>query len=80
MPLEDDGTRDLTLMKGRMVDKELTIVIPSYNMELFLPKCLESLGFNQLRKERVAEGETLKYYRVDGVHFVPKIRVEDLLL
>lgn len=28
----------------------------------------------------VAAGESLKYYRVDGVHFVPKIRVEDLLL
>lgn len=28
----------------------------------------------------VAAGESLKYYRVDGVHYVPKIRVEDLLL
>ena len=59
MPLEDDGTRDLTLMKGRKVDKELTIVIPSYNMERFLPKCLGSLGLEQLRKERIAEGKTL---------------------
>ena len=31
--------------------KELTVVIPSYNMELFLPNCLESFGMDQLRKE-----------------------------
>lgn len=33
------------------MDKELTVIIPSYNMELFLPKCLESFGIDQLRKE-----------------------------
>lgn len=33
------------------MDKELTVVIPSYNMELFLPKCLESFGLDQIRKE-----------------------------
>ena len=33
------------------MDKELTVIIPSYNMERFLPKCLESFGMDQLRKE-----------------------------
>ena len=37
-------------------------------------------GCESIFLKPVAEGETLKYYRVDGVHFVPKIRVEDLLL
>ena len=37
-------------------------------------------GSESIFLKPVAEGETLKYYRVDGVHFVPKIRVEDLLL
>ena len=31
--------------------KELTFIIPSYNMELYLPKCLESFGLDQLQKE-----------------------------
>ncbi len=31
--------------------KELTVVIPSYNMERYLPKCLESLGLDRLRGE-----------------------------
>ena len=39
--------------------KELTFVVPSYNMEMFLPKCLESLGIDQLRKETTVEGGTL---------------------
>lgn len=50
---------NLVLMKDQMVHKELTVVVPSYNMELFLPKCLGSFGLDQLRRERVAEGETL---------------------
>ena len=37
-------------------------------------------GSESIFLKPVAEGESLKYYRVDGVHFVPKIRVEDLLL
>ena len=37
-------------------------------------------GSESIFLKPVAEGETLKYYRVDGVHFVPKIRVEDLLI
>lgn len=28
----------------------------------------------------VSEGESLKYYRKDGVHYVPKLRLEDILL
>lgn len=31
--------------------KELTVVIPSYNMERYLPKCLESLGLDRLQGE-----------------------------
>ena len=40
--------------------KELTVIIPSYNMELFLPKCLESLGMDQLRKEDGALADALE--------------------
>ncbi|MEE3463126.1 MAG: nitroreductase family protein [Candidatus Cryptobacteroides sp.] len=28
----------------------------------------------------VSEGESLKYYRKDGVHYVPKLKLEDILL
>ena len=28
----------------------------------------------------VNEGDSLTYYRKDGVHYVPKIRVDDLIL
>jgi hypothetical protein len=27
-----------------------------------------------------SEGDSLTYYRNDGVHYVPKIRVDDLIL
>ena len=37
-------------------------------------------GSESIFLKPVAAGESLKYYRVDGVHFVPKIRAEDLLL
>ena len=40
--------------------KELTVIIPSYNMERFLPKCLESFGICQLRKEDAALADTLE--------------------
>ena len=40
--------------------KELTVIIPSYNMELFLPKCLESFGIDQLRKEDTALADALE--------------------
>ena len=42
------------------MDKELTVIIPSYNMELFLPKCLESFGIDQLRKEDTALADALE--------------------
>ena len=37
-------------------------------------------GSESIFLKPVGAGESLKYYRVDGVHFVPKIRLEDLLL
>ena len=40
--------------------KELTVIIPSYNMERFLPKCLESFGVDQLRKEEGALADALE--------------------
>ena len=42
------------------MDKELTVIIPSYNMELYLPKCLESFGIDQLRKEDAALADALE--------------------
>ena len=40
--------------------KELTVVIPSYNMERYLPKCLESLGLDRLRGEDGALADALE--------------------
>ena len=40
--------------------KELTFIIPSYNMELYLPKCLESFGIDQLQKEDGALADALE--------------------
>ncbi len=37
-------------------------------------------GTDKIELVDVTEGSDLKYYRQDGVHFVPKIRIEDLLL
>ena len=37
-------------------------------------------GAESIFLKPVEAGEDLKYYRVDGVHFVPKIKEEDLLL
>ena len=42
------------------MDKELTFIIPSYNMERFLPKCLESFGLEQLRKGDGALADALE--------------------
>ena len=42
------------------MDKELTVVIPSYNMERFLPKCLESFGLDLLQKEDGALADALE--------------------
>ena len=43
-----------------MIGKELTVVIPSYNMELFLPKCLESFGLGRLQGEDGALASALE--------------------
>lgn len=37
-------------------------------------------GAESIFLKPVAEGESLKYYRKDGVHYVPKLRIEDLIL
>ena len=37
-------------------------------------------GTDKIELVDVPKGSDLKYYRQDGVHFVPKIRIEDLLL
>ena len=37
-------------------------------------------GAESIFLKPVEAGEDLKYYRVDGVHFVPKIKEEDLLM
>ena len=37
-------------------------------------------GAETFRLQSVAKGEKLDYYRQDGVHIVPKIRIEDLLI
>jgi len=37
-------------------------------------------GTENIKLVEIAEGEDLNYYRKDGIHYVPKIRTEDLLL
>lgn len=37
-------------------------------------------GAEHIQLTRVKEGESLTYYRKDGVHFVPKLGLDDLLL
>lgn len=37
-------------------------------------------GADRIELEPVPEGSDLRYYRQDGIHFVPKIRIEDLML
>ena len=37
-------------------------------------------GAENIQLTRVKEGESLTYYRKDGVHFVPKLGLDDLLL
>lgn len=37
-------------------------------------------GSEKIEMVQVNEGQSLAYYRVDGVHFVPKINVEDLII
>ena len=37
-------------------------------------------GIDRIELETVPEGSDLRYYRKDGIHYVPKIRLEDLIL
>lgn len=37
-------------------------------------------GADKIRLTEIGEGEDHRYYREDGVHYVPKVRVEDLIL
>lgn len=39
--------------------KTLTLVIPSYNMEAYLPRCIDSLGIDALKDIRLSDRETL---------------------
>lgn len=48
----------------------------------FEPVCVVAVGkpAEQVELVPVREGESLNYYRRDGVHYVPKLSVEDLTL
>ena len=37
-------------------------------------------GDDKIELQTVPEGADLRYYRQDGIHFVPKIRIEDLVI
>ncbi len=37
-------------------------------------------GLDKIELTEVPAGASTRYYRKDGVHYVPKIRIEDLLL
>ena len=37
-------------------------------------------GEEQIRLKEVPVGESLKYYREDGIHYVPKIQTKDLII
>ena len=37
-------------------------------------------GMDRIELKEVSAGSDLRYYRKDGIHFVPKIRIEDLVL
>lgn len=37
-------------------------------------------GAERIRLQEIREGESHKYYRENGVHIVPKVRVEDLVI
>ena len=37
-------------------------------------------GTEEIRLTTIPEGESHAYYRENGVHFVPKVRVDDLIL
>ena len=37
-------------------------------------------GADKIRLKEIGEEEDHRYYRKDGIHYVPKVRVEDLIL
>lgn len=37
-------------------------------------------GADNIRLKSIGEGEDHRYYREDGIHYVPKVRIEDLIL
>lgn len=37
-------------------------------------------GAEEIRLKPISEGEDQKYYRKEGIHYVPKLRAEDLIL
>lgn len=37
-------------------------------------------GTEQIEMVEVAQGDSLRYYRQDGIHYVPKIKLEDLII
>ena len=37
-------------------------------------------GAEDIYLKPVNAGESLNYYRIDGVHFVPKLKAEDIVL
>ena len=47
-----------------------------------LRKMREAVGKSAEKIElvEIKEGESLKYYRENGVHYVPKLRVEDIII
>ena len=48
----------------------------------FTPQLIIAIGRSAERIEvvEIAEGENQRYYRNNGTHFVPKIKVEDLII
>ena len=46
------------------------------------PVCVVAVGKSAEKIElvEISAGEDIKYYRKDGVHYVPKIRVDDLII
>ena len=46
------------------------------------PICVVAVGKSAEKIElvEIKAGESIKYYRKDGVHYVPKLRVEDIII
>ena len=46
------------------------------------PICVVAVGKSAEKIElvEISAGEDIKYYRKDGVHYVPKIKVDDIII